>query len=67
MIPVTDEMLSEIKWLLANASNWYLEEALNLKGGEYNQLRKIARGTVDSIDEDLYNRVTKYLEQSRNQ
>ena len=52
-IPVTEEIQINVRTLIRNSQRWFLEEVLELKKDEYQEIRDVAVGDTDTIDEDL--------------
>jgi hypothetical protein len=64
-IPVTDDIQTNARLLIRNSQRWYLEEALDLKGDEYQEIYNVALGNLETINEDLNNRIEAYLQKPK--
>jgi hypothetical protein len=64
-IPVTEDIQTNARLLVQNSQRWYLEEVLDLKEDEYNEIYNVALGNLDMIDEDLNNRIEAYLQKQK--
>jgi hypothetical protein len=61
-IPVTDDIQTNARLLIRNSQRWYLEEVLDLKADEYQEIYNVALGNHEMINEDLNNRIEEYLQ-----
>jgi hypothetical protein len=64
-IPVTDDIQTNARLLIRNSQRWYLEEVLDLKGDEYQEIYNVALGNHEMINEDLNNRIEAYLQKPK--
>ena len=64
-IPVTDDIQTNARLLIRNSQRWYLEEVLDLKADEYQEIYNVALGNHEMINEDLNNRIEAYLQKPK--
>ncbi|MCJ7770267.1 hypothetical protein MUP37_01680 [Candidatus Bathyarchaeota archaeon] len=64
-ISVTDDIQTNARLLIRNSQRWYLEEVLDLKGDEYQEIYNVALGNHEMINEDLNNRIEAYLQKPK--